>query len=85
MKKRNPEIQLAHDALQNVDRSKVVHLIKAVNLTTQEKFIIVKSEIEGIRIKDIVEQLNLSPDSVMRIKTKGMRKIYNYINQLNSK
>jgi DNA-directed RNA polymerase specialized sigma subunit len=85
MKKRNPEIQLAHDALQNVDRSKVVHLIKAVNLTAQEKFIIVKSEIEGIRIKDIVEQLNLSPDSVMRIKTKGMRKIYNYINQLNSK
>lgn len=85
MKKRNPEIQLAHDALQNVDRSKVVHLIKSVNLTTQEKFIIVKSEIEGIRIKDIVEQLNLSPDSVMRIKTKGMRKIYNYINQLNSK
>lgn len=85
MKKRNPEIQLAHDALQNVDRSKVVHLIKSVNLTAQEKFIIVKSEIEGIRIKDIVEQLNLSPDSVMRIKTKGMRKIYNYINQLNSK
>lgn len=85
MKKRNPEIQLAHDALQNVDRSKVVHLIKAVNLTAQEKFIIVKSEIEGIRIKDIVEQLNLSSDSVMRIKTKGMRKIYNYINQLNSK
>lgn len=85
MKKRNPEIQLAHDALQNVDRSKVVQLIKAVNLTTQERYIIVKSEIEGIRIKDIVEQLNLSPDSVMRIKTKGMRKIYNYINQLNSK
>lgn len=85
MKKRNPEIQLAHDALQNVDRSKVVQLIKSVNLTAQEKFIIVKSEIEGIRIKDIVEQLNLSPDSVMRIKTKGMRKIYNYINQLNSK
>ena len=54
MKKRNPEIQLAHDALQNVDRSKVVHLIKAVNLTAQERCIIVKSEIEGIRIKDIV-------------------------------
>lgn len=85
MKKRNPEIQLAHDALQNVDRSKVVQLIKSVNLTAQERYIIVKSEIEGIRIKDIVEQLNLSPDSVMRIKTKGMRKIYNYINQLNSK
>lgn len=85
MKKRNPEIQLAHDALQNVDRSKVVQLIKSVNLTAQERYIIVKSEIEGIRIKDIVEQLNLSPDSVMRIKTKGMRKIYNYINQLESK
>ena len=79
MKKRTKEIQIAHDALQQVERQKVVELVKAVNLNHQEHYIIVKSEIENERIKDIAEHLNLSIDSIMRIKTKGMLKIYAYL------
>lgn len=84
MKKRNPDIEEAHQALQNVDRQKVSNLVKAVNLNKQEKLIIIKTEIEGVRIKDLVEELNLSPDSVMRIKTKGMRKISEFLQQTKS-
>lgn len=77
--KRSPVINIAHIALQDVRKNVVMDLIDSVNLTPQEKEIITKSELEGIRIAELQDQFNLSVDSIMRIKTKGMQKIGAFI------
>lgn len=77
--KRSPVINLAHTALQDVRKNVVMDLIDSVNLTPQEKEIIIKSELEGMRIAELQDQFNLSVDSIMRIKTKGMQKIGAFI------
>lgn len=77
--KRSPVINIAHIALQDVRKNVVMDLIDSVNLTPQEKEIIIKSELEGIRIAELQDQFNLSVDSIMRIKTKGMQKIGAFI------
>lgn len=77
--KRSPVINIAHIALQDVRKNVVMDLIDSVNLTPQEKEIITKSELEGMRIAELQDQFNLSVDSIMRIKTKGMQKIGAFI------
>lgn len=66
---------MAHDALQNPNRSNVLSLLDNTNLTYRERDIIEKSELNGILIKELCSAYNLSFQGVMRIKTNGMNKI----------
>lgn len=75
---RNKKINHAHNLLSNPSRFEVIALVESVNLTLQEKKIILESELNGKRISEIAEDLNLSPDSIMRIKTKAMNKIHDF-------
>lgn len=75
---RNPIIQTAHDHLQNPSKAYVTDLLSSVNLTRQEQSIVEHSELYGDRISEIAMQMNLSVESIMRIKTKAMLKIGRY-------
>ncbi|MBO6100845.1 MAG: hypothetical protein J6P07_05885 [Spirochaetaceae bacterium] len=74
-------VKLAKIALADVDRAKVVALIDCINLTNQEKEIVIKTELEGLRLYDMADNLSLSLDSISHIKQSAMRKIGVYLTQ----
>lgn len=74
-------VKLAKIALADVDRSKVIALLNCVNLTTQERDIIERTELNGERLCDMAECYSLSIDAVSLIKRKALRKIGVYLAQ----
>lgn len=74
-------VKLAKVALSDVDRSKVIALLDCVNLTTQERNIIERTELAGERLCDMADAYALSIDAVSLIKRKALRKIGVYITQ----
>lgn len=74
-------VKLAKVALSDVDRNKVVALLDCVNLTTQERSIIERTELAGERLCDMADAYALSIDTVSLIKRRALRKIGVYITQ----
>ena len=74
-------VKLAKVALSDVDRNKVVALLDCVNLTTQERSIIERTELAGERLCDMADAYALSIDAVSLIKRRALRKIGVYITQ----
>ena len=74
-------VKLAKVALNDVDRNKVVALLDCVNLTTQERSIIERTELAGERLCDMADVYALSIDAVSLIKRRALRKIGVYITQ----
>ena len=74
-------VKLAKIALADVDRKKVLELLECVNLTNQEKEVVLKTELEGLRLYDIADSFSLSLDSISHIKRSAMQKIGVYITQ----
>ena len=74
-------VKLAKIALQNVDKTKVIALLDCVNLTTQEREIIERTELKGERMSDMADLFSLSVDAVSLIKRKALRKIGVYLMQ----
>jgi hypothetical protein len=74
-------VKLAKVALADVDRSKVIALLDGVNLTTQERNIIERTELAGERLYDIADSYALSLDAVSLIKRRALRKIGVYLTQ----
>jgi len=74
-------VKLAKMALSDVDRCKVIALLDSVNLTTQERNIIERTELAGDRLCDMADYYSLSIDAVSLIKRKALRKIGVYITQ----
>lgn len=74
-------VKLAKVALSDVDRSKVIALLDCVNLTTQERNIIERTELAGERLCDMADAYALSIDAVSLIKRRALRKIGVYITQ----
>lgn len=68
-------------ALADVDRSRVIALLDNVNLTTQERNIIERTELMGERLSDMADVYALSVDAVSLIKRRALRKIGVYITQ----
>ena len=74
-------VKLAKVALSDVDRNKVIALLDCVNLTTQERSIIERTELAGERLCDMADAYALSIDAVSLIKRRALRKIGVYITQ----
>ena len=74
-------VKLAKVALNDVDRNKVMALLDCVNLTTQERSIIERTELAGERLCDMADAYALSIDAVSLIKRRALRKIGVYITQ----
>lgn len=74
-------VKLAKMALSDVDRSKVIALLDGVNLTTQERNIIERTELYGDRLCDMADIYALSIDAVSLIKRRALRKIGVYLTQ----
>lgn len=74
-------VKLAKVALSDVDRNKVMALLDCVNLTTQERSIIERTELAGERLCDMADAYALSIDAVSLIKRRALRKIGVYITQ----
>ena len=74
-------VKLAKIALADVDRNKVIALLDSVNLTTQERNIIERTELNGERLCDMADVYALSIDAVSLIKRHALRKIGVYLTQ----
>lgn len=74
-------VRLAKIALADVDKKRVIALLDCINLTDQERSIVEKTELNGVRIYDVSEELMLSDDAVSLIKRNAMRKIGIYLTQ----
>lgn len=74
-------VKLAKLALADVDRSKVLLLLDCVNLTTMERELIEKTELDDKRLSDMADVYALSVDTVSLIKRRALRKIGAYITQ----
>jgi DNA-directed RNA polymerase specialized sigma24 family protein len=74
-------VRLAKIALSNVDRAQVMELLDAVNLTKQERDIVQRTELEGLRLYDMADAYSLSLDAVSLIKRQALRKIGIYLTQ----
>lgn len=74
-------VKLAKLALQDVDKNKVIALLDCINLTTQEREIIERTELKGERLSDMADLFSLSVDAVSLVKRKALRKIGVYITQ----
>ena len=74
-------VKLAKIALQDVDKNKVMALLDCINLTTQEREIIERTELKGERLGDMADLFALSVDAVSLIKRKALRKIGVYLMQ----
>lgn len=74
-------VKLAKVALADVNKTKVLSLLDAVNLTRQERIIVERTELEGDRLCDMADLFSLSLDSVSLIKRKALSKIGVYLTQ----
>lgn len=74
-------VKLAKIALQDVDKNKVITLLDCINLTTQEREIVQRTELNGERLSDMADLFSLSVDAVSLIKRKALRKIGVYLTQ----
>lgn len=74
-------VKLAKIALQDVDKNKVIALLDCINLTTQEREIVERTELAGERLADMADLFALSVDAVSLIKRKALRKIGIYLTQ----
>ena len=54
-------VKLAKVALKDVDKNKVIALLDCINLTTQEREIIERTELKGERLCDMADLFSLSP------------------------
>ena len=77
--KRNYLIQIAHDALQLPNKKMVLSLLDNTNLTYRERDIIEQTELNGLLIKELCDKYNMSFQGIMKIKTSGMLKIANHL------
>ena len=77
--KRNYLIQIAHDALQLPNKKMVLSLLDNTNLTFRERDIIEQTELNGLLIKELCDKYNMSFQGIMKIKTSGMLKIANHL------
>ena len=74
-------VKLAKIALADVDKNKVIALLDCINLTTQERELIERTELKGERLSDQAELFALSIDTVSHIKRNAMQKIGIYLTQ----
>jgi hypothetical protein len=77
--KRKPLVALAHAALRDVNKKRVLKLLDSVNLTTNEKEIVLRTEINGERLKTMEDVFGLTADGVMKLKRNAMLRIGNYL------
>jgi len=82
--KRKPILQSAHEAMQNPNKKAVYKILDSVNLTLQEREVIIKNCLEGLTLEEICNNFDnwgaekksiCSYPQVVRIKRYGMRKI----------
>ena len=74
-------VKLAKIALSDVDKERVLSLLNSVNLTSQERDIVERTELKGERLCDMAECYALSIDAVSLIKRRALRKIGVYLTQ----
>lgn len=74
-------VKLAKIALSDVDKERVLLLLNSVNLTSQERDIVERTELKGERLCDMAECYALSIDAVSLIKRRALRKIGVYLTQ----
>lgn len=68
-------VKIAKIFLSDVDKNKILSTLETINLTNQEKTIIIQTELNGLRLYEMCDVFSLSIDSISHIKRNAMQKI----------